>query len=195
TMGTCLILLGVLINAGISPLGIKAFLCVIFILVTSPTSAHALARGAYKSGVKLWEKSCCDQYGTVSLITAHDVMKKDVIIVSPDTSLQDAVDLLVEMKITGMPVVDPDGSISGIISEKDIIDYTNKNNIKTAKVRDAMSAKVTAFSSETDINIIAAVLSEGKFRRVPITKNGKVVGIVSRRDIMHILTSGKKRKK
>ncbi|PIV19049.1 MAG: hypothetical protein COZ15_01560 [Elusimicrobia bacterium CG_4_10_14_3_um_filter_49_12_50_7] len=193
TMGTCLILLGIMIHAGISPLGIKALLCVVFILVTSPTSAHALARGAYKSGVKLWKKSCCDQYGKVSLINAHDVMKKDVITVSPDTPLQDAVDLLVEMKITGMPVVEPDGGIIGIISEKDMIDYSNKSNIKTAKVRDAMSAKATVFSPDTDINIIAGVLSTGKFRRVPIAENGKLVGIVSRRDIMHILTSGKKK--
>jgi len=74
-----------------------------------------------------------------------------------------------------------------------MIDYSNKSNIKTAKVRDAMSAKATVFSPDTDINIIAGVLSTGKFRRVPIAENGKLVGIVSRRDIMHILTSGKKK--
>ncbi|PKN00075.1 MAG: hypothetical protein CVU78_02985 [Elusimicrobia bacterium HGW-Elusimicrobia-2] len=193
TMGTCLILLGLMIHAGVSPLGIKALLCILFILVTSPTSAHALARGAYKSGVKLWKKSCCDQYGAVSIITAYDVMKKDVITVSPDTPLQDAVDLLVEMRITGMPVVEQDGSIAGIISEKDMIDYASKSNIKTARVRDAMSTKATVFSPDTDIHIIAGVLSKGKFRRVPIAENGKLVGIVSRRDIMHILTSGKKK--
>jgi len=40
----------------------KALMCMVFILITSPTAAHALARGAYKLGVKLWEKSVCDKY-------------------------------------------------------------------------------------------------------------------------------------
>jgi len=62
TLGTCMILLGVFLKTGFSPLGIKALLCMIFILITSPTAAHALARGAYKAGVKLWEKSVCDKY-------------------------------------------------------------------------------------------------------------------------------------
>ena len=62
TLGTCMILLGVFVKTGFSPLGIKALLCMIFILITSPTAAHALARGAYKAGVKLWEKSVCDKY-------------------------------------------------------------------------------------------------------------------------------------
>jgi len=61
TLGTCLILLGVLIHSG-GAMGIKALLCAIFILLTSPTGAHALARGAHKSGVKLWEGSVMDKY-------------------------------------------------------------------------------------------------------------------------------------
>ena len=62
TLGTCLILGGCLIFKGISPIGIKAVICGVFILLTSPTAAHALARGAHLFGVKLWEKSVCDKY-------------------------------------------------------------------------------------------------------------------------------------
>jgi len=62
TLGTCSILFGVVILKGLSSAGIKSLLAVVFILLTSPVAAHALARGAYKSGVKLWEKSVCDQY-------------------------------------------------------------------------------------------------------------------------------------
>ena len=62
TLGTCGIMFGVFLISGISPLGIKALLLIIFIILTSPTAAHALARGAHKSGVRLWEKSVCDQY-------------------------------------------------------------------------------------------------------------------------------------
>ena len=62
TFGTCFILLGVVIAGGSVSLGLKAIICAIFILLTSPTAAHALARGAYKSGVKLWEGSVVDKY-------------------------------------------------------------------------------------------------------------------------------------
>jgi len=62
TLGTCGILLGVLVKFGFSAAGVKSLLCIIFILLTSPVAAHALARGAHKAGVKLWNKSVCDQY-------------------------------------------------------------------------------------------------------------------------------------
>ena len=62
TLGTCSILFGLVLFKGASAAGIKAILCIIFILLTSPVSAHALARGAHKSGVKLWKGSVCDKY-------------------------------------------------------------------------------------------------------------------------------------
>jgi multicomponent Na+:H+ antiporter subunit G len=63
TLGTCSILLGAFLFRGFSAAGIKALLCLAFILLTSPVSAHALARGAYISGVKLWKESVVDMYG------------------------------------------------------------------------------------------------------------------------------------
>ena len=62
TLGTCSILFGTFILKGFCTTGIKAILVAIFLLLTSPVAAHALARGAHKFGVKLWEKSVCDQY-------------------------------------------------------------------------------------------------------------------------------------
>ena len=63
TLGTCGILLGLFCFKGISATGIKALLCLAFILLTSPVSAHALARGAYRSGVKPCEGTVVDEYG------------------------------------------------------------------------------------------------------------------------------------
>ncbi len=62
TLGTCSILLGLLLFKGFNATGIKAILCILFIVLTTPVSAHALARGAHKSGVKLWKESVCDKY-------------------------------------------------------------------------------------------------------------------------------------
>ena len=63
TFGTIFLLIGVMIYTGFSAIGIKALLCLFFILVTSPTAAHAISRGAYHSKVNLWHKSVIDKYG------------------------------------------------------------------------------------------------------------------------------------
>lgn len=62
TFGTCSILFGAFLMLGITAAGIKVLLCIIFLVLTAPVSAHALARGAHISGVKLWKKSVCDKY-------------------------------------------------------------------------------------------------------------------------------------
>ena len=62
TLGTCSILLGAFFIVGFTAAGLKALLCIIFIILTSPVAAHAVARGAHRAGVKLWEGSIIDRY-------------------------------------------------------------------------------------------------------------------------------------
>ncbi len=62
TLGTILLLVGVAVISGLGATSAKAIICAVFILITSPTAAHAIAKGAYASGVKLWEKSVVDKY-------------------------------------------------------------------------------------------------------------------------------------
>ena len=62
TLGTSSILLGLFFYKGFTAAGIKAILCIVFLVLTAPVSAHVLARSAHKSGVRLWEKSVCDKY-------------------------------------------------------------------------------------------------------------------------------------
>ncbi|MCD6415503.1 MAG: Na+/H+ antiporter subunit G [Planctomycetes bacterium] len=62
TLGTCMILIGIAILTGLNATGVKALVCMAFVLITSPTAAHAIARGAYKFGVKLEEPTVVDRY-------------------------------------------------------------------------------------------------------------------------------------
>lgn len=62
TLGTILLLIGVAIISASGPTSAKALICAVFILITSPTAAHAIAKGSYSSGVPLWEKSVVDKY-------------------------------------------------------------------------------------------------------------------------------------
>ncbi len=62
TLGTCSILFGVFLIVGFVAAGMKALLCIGFLVLTAPVSAHAIARGAHRSGVPLWSGSVVDQY-------------------------------------------------------------------------------------------------------------------------------------
>ena len=62
TFGTCCILVGAAVAGPTSAFAVKAVLCAVFVLLTSPVGAHALARGSHRSGLKLWHGSVVDRY-------------------------------------------------------------------------------------------------------------------------------------
>jgi len=62
TLGTVLLLIGVAVHSGVGPVAAKALICAVFILITAPTAAHAIAKGSYAAGVSLWENSVVDKY-------------------------------------------------------------------------------------------------------------------------------------
>ena len=62
TLGTCGILFGVFLVVGPTSAGLKCLLCIVFIILTAPVSAHAIARGSHRAGIKLWDKSVVDKY-------------------------------------------------------------------------------------------------------------------------------------
>lgn len=62
TLGTCSILLGTFFVVGFTAAGMKCLLAIVFLVLTAPVAAHAVARGAHRAGVKLWEGSVVDKY-------------------------------------------------------------------------------------------------------------------------------------
>lgn len=62
TLGTSSILFGTFLVVGVTAAGLKSLLCIIFLVLTSPVAAHAIARGAHRAGVKLWDGSVIDKY-------------------------------------------------------------------------------------------------------------------------------------
>ena len=62
TLGTILLLIGVAVAGGNGALSAKAVVCILFILITAPTAAHAIAKGSHAAGVELWKNSVTDQY-------------------------------------------------------------------------------------------------------------------------------------
>ncbi|HMK67259.1 MAG TPA: CBS domain-containing protein [Stellaceae bacterium] len=143
---------------------------------------------------------------------AIDVMVRDVISVHPDTQVTQAVELLTKHDISALPVVNGDGELVGILSEADLI---HRVELGTERVRprwleavtgastlaeefakshgktvsELMTSDVVSVSEETPVSEIASLLERKRIKRVPVTRDGKLVGIVSRSNLIQALAS------
>jgi CBS domain-containing protein len=115
---------------------------------------------------------------------AADVMTSEVITANKSMMLTEVMDLLLRWHISGLPVVDGDGRLLGIISEIDLVNLAFDGNAGDTTVEEAMTADVVCFAPDADLSDMVMCFSRQHLRRVPIVEDGKVVGIVSRRDIL-----------
>ncbi len=113
------------------------------------------------------------------------IMKTNLVTVKADAPIYDAVRMMVENKITGLPVVDDEMNLVGLISEKDVLSLLAEDS--DGKVADFMTSQVRSFDVNDDFIAVCEVLVNNHFRRVPILENGKLAGIVSRRDIIKFI--------
>lgn len=113
-----------------------------------------------------------------------NIMTTNVVTVKSDTPIDQALKLLIENNITGLPVVNDDITLVGIITEKDMLKLLPDLEDESATVDDYMTKNITSFDQDEDLIAICECLMNNNFRRVPIVSNGKLVGIISRRDII-----------
>jgi len=118
---------------------------------------------------------------------ARDIMTRKVYTISPEASVQEVAQLLSRKSISGVPVIDKDGRIIGIVTEADIIGKVNREGLCVA---DIMSPEIIAVDEETPVGEIAMLLTERKIKRVPVMQDGKLVGIVCRADIVQAVAQG-----
>jgi CBS domain-containing protein len=108
-----------------------------------------------------------------------------VMCIKKDTSVIDAIKLMSEKNITGIPVVEDDMTLLGIISEQDVLrllhTFQEENN-KT--VNDFMTQPAIHFDENESLMDVCQCLKDNSIRRVPVTSKGKVVGVISRSDIL-----------
>lgn len=112
-------------------------------------------------------------------------MTKEVITVEEDTPVYEAIELMAENSITGIPVVDEGMNLVGILTERDVLRlfYAHEHE-KNKTVGYFMSRPAVSFEEGANLRDICDCLISNNFRRVPVTSRGKVVGIVSRADII-----------
>jgi CBS domain-containing protein len=118
---------------------------------------------------------------------ASDIMTRNVCTIQPEASAQQAAQLLDQKRISGAPVVNAQGQLIGMITEADIISKVNREGLRVA---DVMTHELIVVTEETPVGEIAQLLTERKIKRVPVVSDGKLVGIVSRADIVHAVAEG-----
>jgi len=114
----------------------------------------------------------------------EEIMSTDIVSVTPETPTARVVELLVEKDITGIPVVDSAGTLVGIITEKNVMGLLSGTEKASGEVRDYMTDEVMSFDVNDDVIAVCECLVNNHFRRVPILSNGRLLGIISRRDLI-----------
>ena len=115
---------------------------------------------------------------------AADIMTTNVITAKKDMLLTDAIALLLRWHISAMPVVDLENKMVGIVSEIDLVNLAFDGNAADTTIEEVMVTDIVSFSPNTELADLVQTFSKRHLRRVPIIDKGKVVGIVSRRDIL-----------
>jgi CBS domain-containing protein len=144
------------------------------------------------------------------MLTAKDIMTKEVITVKPDTSIEDLASILMKYDISGVPVVDDAGALYGIVTENDLISRNKRLHIPTVvsfldaaiylessrkfeedvkrlaatRVSEICVRKVVTISEDTSVVDIATIMDEKKVHLLPVLKGGKVTGVVGKRDVV-----------
>src|SRR5512133_1095096 len=144
---------------------------------------------------------------------AIDAMTSRVVTVTPQTTVQDAAKLMINNRISGIPIIDEDRRLVGIVSEGDFLrraetgterersrwsEWFSPNSRLAAeyiksharRVADVMSRNVVSVTELATLGEIADLMETRHVKRVPVLRDGKLVGIVSRADLLRVLASG-----
>ena len=143
---------------------------------------------------------------------AKDLMTTDLVTVRPETSVRHIAQIMLRHRISAVPVIDDENRMVGIVSEGDLMrraesgtdrrgswwlallasaEENAKDYVKShgKHARDVMTADVVSADKEMPISKIAAILEEKRIKRLPVVKDGRLIGIVSRADLLHGLAA------
>ncbi len=124
-------------------------------------------------------------------VLVRDYMTRDVISLGPDVEITAATECLINHDISGMPVLDGHGRLVGILTERDCMKvalHAGYHDVPYGLVKDYMSPNPESVSPEQSVLALAEKFIYGRFRRYPVLDNGRLVGVISRRDVLRALS-------
>lgn len=150
------------------------------------------------------------------MLTAKDIMTKDVITVKKDTGVSELADILTKNRISGAPVVDDSGMLLGVVTESDLVEQSKSLHLPTvftildsviflesakhfekelkkmtgARVEDVYTENPLTVSPDASIREIATIMAEKKVYTIPVVDGDKLVGIIGKADVVRASAKG-----
>ena len=119
------------------------------------------------------------------MLEAKDMMTTQVVCIKKDIHIFEAIKLMAKNNITGIPVVEDDMTLVGILSEQDVLRlFHTYEDEKDRTVNDFMTQPAIHFEEDEPLLDVCYCLRDNSIRRVPVTSNGKLVGVISRSDML-----------
>ena len=144
------------------------------------------------------------------MLTAKDIMTKNVTTVKKDTSISELSRLFIEHRVNGIPVVDDDNKVIGMVTQGDLIEQNKSLHIPTVitlfdavlflesekkfeadvkkltgtKVEDIYSSNAVTVTQETELGEIASIMAERDIHTLPVVEDGKLVGVIGKLDLI-----------
>lgn len=115
---------------------------------------------------------------------ASDVMTTDVTTIGPEATVDEAIHVLLENQISGLPVIDARGMLVGMISEFQLLETVFDPQIRSEPVRGFMTKDVIAVDSGALLADVASLFIMHRIRRVPVLRDGRLIGLITRRDLL-----------
>ncbi|PID63371.1 MAG: CBS domain-containing protein [Gammaproteobacteria bacterium] len=123
-------------------------------------------------------------------VKVSDYMAANLVTFSPDMEILEAVRQLIEKRISGAPVVDKRGNLVGLLSERDCLEVALEAGYHKSfggPVSQYMTENVVTVDADTSILALAERFIKERFRRFPVTQDNRLVGQISRRDILRAM--------
>ncbi|MDD3813455.1 MAG: CBS domain-containing protein [Desulfocapsaceae bacterium] len=147
------------------------------------------------------------------MLTARDIMTRDIITVTEESTIKELAKILTSNKISGVPVVNDSGKLVGVVTESDLIFQTKKVHIPTVitildsvfylenpekmgeemkkmagtKVKDILTSSPVTVTEETQLDEIATIMSEKSLHTLPVVNKEILVGVIGKKDIIRTL--------
>lgn len=118
------------------------------------------------------------------MLTARDIMTDNVTTVGPSATVQEAIELLLREKISGLPVVDLNGRVIGIVTEFALLAIAYDVSVRQEKVLKHMTTDLITVAPSDSIRKVADLCIMHRVRRVPVVENGRLVGLIARCDVL-----------
>ncbi len=121
------------------------------------------------------------------MLTAGSIMTTDLVAVRPNSSIEEAIEILLSRHISGLPVTDEDGRLVGVITEFALLAVTYDKRVKNHTVSQHMTREVITVNANDPLNRIADLCIVHRVRRVPVMQDGRLIGVIARRDVLRAL--------